>query len=77
MARKNDQKLLAENADLSVRLLEQIVEQSLVCHGFIKRNGTFQLVRRLNKPLTHEEKSYIRRIKRNAVPMPTNTFLEK
>lgn len=56
------------------RLSNQIIEQTLVCRGVIRRAGVWQFVDRLNKPLTQEEKLYIRRIKAKAVPfvLPPN-----
>jgi hypothetical protein len=54
--------------DLLEKLVNQMIEHDLVCRGMIRRQGVWQFVDRLNKPLTHEEKLHIRRIKANAVP---------
>ncbi len=50
----------------SARVHEVLSEQVLVCTGFIRRQGVWQRVSRLNRPLNSEERNYIRRIKRKA-----------
>ena len=57
-----------QNLDRLSRLVEQIVEESLICQGIVRRKGVFQLVSRLNNPLTNEEKANIRRVKLKAKP---------
>ena len=57
-----------QNLDRLSQLVDQIVEESLICQGMVRRKGVFQLVSRLNTPLTNEEKANIRRVKLKAKP---------
>jgi hypothetical protein len=57
-----------ENLDLRSHLVNQFVEESHICKGMVRKKGVFQLVNRLNNPLTNEEKAHIRRVKFNAKP---------
>ena len=57
-----------QNLDRLSQLVDQIVEESLICQGMVRRKGVFQLVSRLNNPLTNEEKANIRRVKFKAKP---------
>jgi hypothetical protein len=49
-------------------VINHIIEQTLICQGYILRQGIWQDVKRLNRPLSPEEKNHIRRIKRKAIP---------
>jgi hypothetical protein len=59
---------LDQDLDRLSQLVDQIVEESLICQGMIRRKGVFQLVSRLNNPLTNEDKAHIWRVKFNASP---------
>ena len=57
------------------RTVKQIVEQTMICQGFVNRRGKWQRVSRLNKPLTPAESEHIKRIKRSSVsPSPMTMF---
>jgi hypothetical protein len=59
---------LDQDLDRLSRLVDQIVEESFICQGMVRRKGVFQSVSRLNNPLTDVEKAHIRRVKFNAKP---------
>ncbi len=67
-SRRADENQIDQNLDRLSQLIDQIVEESFVCQGMFRRKGVFQLVSRLNNPLTNEEKANIRRVKFNAKP---------
>ena len=59
---------LDQDLDRLTQLVDQIVEESFICQGMVRRKSVFQVVGRLNNPLTQEEKSHIRRVKFKAKP---------
>lgn len=59
-------KELEKMLDRSAELAHQLSVQHLVCTGHILRQGVWQRVSRLNKPLNRDERNYIRRIKRKS-----------
>ncbi len=67
-SRRAAENQIDQNLDRLSQLVDQIVEESLICQGMVRRKGVFQLVSRLNIPLTNEEKANIRRVKFNAKP---------
>ncbi len=68
MERIDAENQIDQNLDRLSQLVDQIVEESLICQGMVRRKGVYQLVSRLNHPLTNEEKANIRRVKFKAKP---------
>ncbi len=68
MERIDAENQIDQNLDRLSQLVDQIVEESLICQGMVRKKGVYQLVSRLNHPLTNEEKANIRRVKFKAKP---------
>ncbi len=68
--------------DRLLQLVDQFIEETLICRGMIKRKGVFQFTNRVNNPLTPEEKSRIRSVKAKTITVhlppnwPGQSFLE-
>lgn len=54
---------LETRLDLYEKIVNQIIEQSLIGVGYVCRQNVWQLVKRLNKPLTEEERAHIKHTK--------------
>lgn len=63
-----DEMVIERAMEAMEKMIDIVIEQTLVCRGMIRRGSEWQFVCRLKKPLTHEEKLYIRRIKSKAIP---------
>lgn len=57
------------------KTVKKILEQTLICQGYMHRRSGWHRVSRLNKPLTPAEREYIRQVKKNAQPfaLPTHS----
>ncbi len=60
--------------DRLLQLVDQFIEETLICRGMIKRKGVFQFAKRVNNPVTPEEKSRIRSVKAKTITVhiPSN-----
>ena len=61
--RQAHDKEIQTKLDLYERAVNQLVEQTFINQGFIKRKSVWQRVSRLNIPLTPDEKAHIKHIK--------------
>ena len=76
---KADEKQFQQRLDQAETLFAKATDQHMILNGFIQRNRAWQNVKRLNHPLTTEERALIRRVQRKSTQIcsATNENLQK
>jgi hypothetical protein len=72
--RRIEEREFRANLGIYQQTVRQITEQTFIWEGLIYRNSTWRRVSKLKKPLTPEERAYIKRIKRMPTVPPTDVI---
>jgi hypothetical protein len=72
--RRVEEREFRANLGIYQQTVRQITEQTFIWEGLIYRNSTWRRVSKLKKPLTPEERAYIKRIKRMPTVPPTDVI---